>query len=1076
MSNLKYIMAVAVVLASVMTLAFAPSADGAEITGSCGADGDNLSYTITALDDGTDNYKLTISGTGAMADYTTAAGGSPAPWYDMRSSIIQLELGDGITRIGDNAFLQLAVTTDNPFTIPSTVTSIGDNAFWNFGSKTTIPAGVKELGDTAFYGDFDVLVDTGNPSYRVSDGIILTYDWSTIVQAPFGVTNEEAEKVMGMDGVTAIGDYAFHNCSGLGGITIPGNIETIGQAAFESSGVGSVTFSEGLVTIGNAAFNNCSQLSGGTDGVLTIPDSVTTVDKRAFACSNEYESKVTGLVIGDGVTTIGDYAFSALKNVTSLYVGQSVQSIGDYAFWGMSKVTGDLSLPSVTSIGDYAFMGCTGFDGTLTIGYAGKTLNLVFSSEDKSGFNAIVITQGESVVDNFAYNWTEIQSIGLPDTLTSIGAHAFANSSITKLELPSSVSSIGEGAFYGCDELTSVDLSGVTTLGSSAFYGCDGMTSVILAGDLSSVPDYAFSDCTSLTYVSAVGSPDDVCVIPGTSIGENAFRYCDLQSVVYLTDRMTSVGEDAFAGCSNLIAAYIPSSVISVGNGALTSMDGDSGNQGSAVIYCGDETVAGLMKDDRDGGGSGNGNFLNYTTAIADLNGGILQPDDFIGYAKGSLLYSAQKEGSTLTGWVLGEGTDVVNEVSAPSTVLDSNGNEVTNYFRYKEVYNTVWEETSELGTATLSGITQTSEELEITGGGLLPLEGVPALSVDGAEATLTSFTVTIEGGTFTSSMTFSSPVDLNSVDMDKPAAPGEYTVTLEATGTSSGVSCIAEGTWTFTILTPSFIHDALSVSEGSGVFVNPLVNVADGAAVTYAVDPAVATVGADGGVTVTQPGTATVTAAVGGYQFTYSLTVLSQEEAVVSSGDAVLSVTEPSETDKTTWREAALAVVDSEDREEAVGNMVFLDILSLETGDGVPTSFSVSYAVFGFADGFDPKGYEFHAVHIVNGSGVQCEVVATDVITVTTSGFSPFVLYYLEAESETTDPVVDPSGPSGPQPDEPDDTPSVNPDEDLPLPPLIVQEPEASGDNTVEIVACAAAAVVAALIAAFLIMEYRRN
>ncbi len=315
-------------------------------SGTCGAEGDNLTWTLTA------DSTLTISGTGAMKDYTYYI--DDAPWYGNRYSIRTCTIADGVTTIGNYAFDECDSLTS--VAIPGSVTSIGDDAFWfcdilpsvdipgsvksigksafaycpalasvtlgngveSIGDEAfayceslasiTIPASVTSIGSLAFY-DCDRLasisVDEANAAYRSLDGVLYDKDMTTLLICPAGRQGAYAVP----DGVTVIGDNAFNFCEGLT----------------------SVTFPESLTAIGDEAFAACYSLIS-----VIIPDGVTTIGEGAF----KFCDGLTTVTIGNGVTSIGDWAFDTCTNLASLTIGSGVASIGDNAFRLCEALTG----------------------------------------------------------------------------------------------------------------------------------------------------------------------------------------------------------------------------------------------------------------------------------------------------------------------------------------------------------------------------------------------------------------------------------------------------------------------------------------------------------------------------------------------------------------------------------------------------------------------------------------------------------------------------------------------------------------------------------------------------------------
>ena len=183
--------------------------------------------------------------------------------------------------------------------------------------------------------------------------------------------------------------------------------------------------------------------------------------------------KVKRIIIGDGVTTIGEFAFRDCSALTSVTIPNSVTTIGDGAFGDCRSLTFVTIPNSVTTIGGSAF-----------------------------------------------YNCSELTFVTIPNSVTTIGDGAFYNcSELTSVTIPNSVTTIGYNAFSYCKSLTSVTIpNSVTTIAGRAFSGCSALTSVTIPNSVTKIGDYAFFNCSALTTVTI---PNSV-----TKIGDNAFSYC----------------------------------------------------------------------------------------------------------------------------------------------------------------------------------------------------------------------------------------------------------------------------------------------------------------------------------------------------------------------------------------------------------------------------------------------------------------------------------------------------------------------------------------------------------------------
>ena len=176
------------------------------------------------------------------------------------------------------------------------------------------------------------------------------------------------------------------------------------------------------------------------------------------------------------------------------------------------------------------------------------------------------IRRGSKSICDQAFLWqcSSLQSVTIPDSVTSIGDSAFSCcSSLQSVTIPDSVTSIGGRAFGECSSLQSVTIpDSVTSIGDRAFSWCTSLQSVTIPDSVTSIDESAFSWCTSLQSVTI---PDSV-----TSIDESAFSWCtSLQSVI-IPDSVTSIGDRAFWGCTSLQSVIIPDSVTSIGNKAFS--------------------------------------------------------------------------------------------------------------------------------------------------------------------------------------------------------------------------------------------------------------------------------------------------------------------------------------------------------------------------------------------------------------------------------------------------------------------------------------------------------------------------
>ena len=303
--------------------------------------------------------------------------------FSLCSSLTSVIIPSSVTSIYNEAFYGCCGLTS--VTIPSSVTSIGDEAFFGvrhieyYGSATGSPWGAMHMNGVK-EGDFIYSDSTKSHlwCYYGNGGAV------TIPSSVISIGDSAFYMCSGLtsvtipNSITSIDKLAFYNCSGLISVTIGNGVTSMGRHAFsECTSLTSVIFnadsciSEGDY-IGGGVFNGCSSLTNISFGnnvrhipswlcgfcsgltTITIPNSVTSIGSSAFY----YCSGLTSLIIPSSVTYIGEYAFSGCSGLTSVTIPRSVTSIANSTFSGCSGLTSVTIPSSVTSIGSDAFYNC----------------------------------------------------------------------------------------------------------------------------------------------------------------------------------------------------------------------------------------------------------------------------------------------------------------------------------------------------------------------------------------------------------------------------------------------------------------------------------------------------------------------------------------------------------------------------------------------------------------------------------------------------------------------------------------------------------------------------------------------
>lgn len=517
------------------------------------------------------------------------------------TTLSSVTMTDSVTSIGSQAFM--GCTSLEEIVLPPHIDKINSESFSYCTSleRIDIPEGVKLIDSAAFAG------------CTMLDTVVFPKSLTSIGTAAFsGCKLLDRLKGFEESSITSIGSGAFSECTSIRKIKIPGTVTTIESQAFNAcTGLSEVEIPDSVTSIGAFAFTSTPWYKENTEKFLVVGDGVLirctlnpnsleepgTLDLNGLGIKSigntcfvdaydlgydtsegyKYCAYIRNVIIPEGVTTIGAYAFFGCINIENLTLPSTLETIGTAAFYGsVSNYYSYLSTSfenckNLKSIGGNAFYGC-------------------------SGIKEVVIPDNCKYIGDSAFTETEAfyrfveesQELGKGNQYKMVGDHILLWVYVAKGEktvtVPEGTKYVAGGACVGWDSAVVYDdpennpmLSeaikvkyrvtnnveqliipdGVEYIGEYAFATMKSIQSVVIPDSVKTIASGAFTFCSHLNSVTLGKNVEE--------IGGYAFSYTTIPDIKF-PESLKTIGSSAFISCTRLTYLEFPSGIVSVGS------------------------------------------------------------------------------------------------------------------------------------------------------------------------------------------------------------------------------------------------------------------------------------------------------------------------------------------------------------------------------------------------------------------------------------------------------------------------------------------------------------------------------
>ena len=480
------------------------------------------------------------------------------------SNLSEISLPDGVTEIKERAFSYCNKLTE--LKLPESLTTIGDEAFRKCGfEKLVIPNNVKKIGKGAFlcYSLKEITIPFVGGDAEAAENSKITFFGYIFGDESDSSYRDKVTKIQQYSGwntsVTSVSAY-YNIPNSLEKVTVTGG-NVFGGAFTRCANITTVILEDGVKSLGDEAFRDCEKLSE-----ITIGNGITEIGSAAFDCDDE----LVNVSIGSSVTSIGTEAFSCCSKLTSIELPAGICEIGSHAFYktGLTRVV----VPqSVTSIGNWAFWGCESLSD-LTIGQ--YVIDTKFDNFEIHGLRNLILQDGVTNIPEETFSFG-VDSISIPSSVTTVGYKACLYTSIPEIKYRGTLIqwctkewnpkelSTSYDLYIDNQKVSDLIISGnVNSISDNAFYNCTSLMKVTISNGVTAIGKYVFENCKNLVSVNIADSVK--------TIDWGAFDDTAITSIV-IPNGVTTV-EYLFSGCNKLETVTLPVSV-TVLNAAFSSRE-----------------------------------------------------------------------------------------------------------------------------------------------------------------------------------------------------------------------------------------------------------------------------------------------------------------------------------------------------------------------------------------------------------------------------------------------------------------------------------------------------------------------